>query len=81
MLIVAATTGEPLSGALLMMAFGIGTLPAVIAAGLAVNAGWVRSGALRKWSGAILILLGLWTAFAAPVMQSLRHAGRSSHGG
>lgn len=75
MLIVAATTGDPLNGALLMTAFGVGTLPAVTAAGLAINAGWVRSGALRKVSGMVLILLGTWTAFAVPVMQSLQHSG------
>jgi len=75
MLIVAATTGDPLRGAALMLAFGIGTLPAVIATGLAINAGWVRSGALRKVSGMVLIALGLWTALAVPLMQGMRHGG------
>jgi uncharacterized protein len=71
MLIVAATTGDPLHGATLMLAFGIGTLPAVIAAGLVINAGWVRSGALRRVSGVVLIGLGIWTALSVPVMTSL----------
>jgi sulfite exporter TauE/SafE len=70
-LIGAATTGDAGSGALLMAAFGLGTLPAL---GLGA---WLMAGRLptgpqwRRAAGALLVAAGLWTALAP---WSGRHA-------
>jgi sulfite exporter TauE/SafE len=66
-LFAAATTGSALGGATTMLAFGAGTLPA-----LGVGA-WLIGGRTdllrrpgwRRWSGALLIGLGLWSAWGA----------------
>lgn len=51
------------SAALTMFFFGLGTLPSMLATGYAAN--WVRGlqkhQAVRKVSGALLILFGVWT--------------------
>lgn len=51
------------SAALTMFFFGLGTLPSMLATGYAAN--WVRGlqkhQAVRKASGALLILFGIWT--------------------
>ncbi|WP_372987870.1 sulfite exporter TauE/SafE family protein [Marinobacter sp.] len=51
------------SAALTMFFFGLGTLPSMLATGYAAN--WVRGlqkhQAIRKASGALLILFGIWT--------------------
>ncbi len=51
------------SAALTMFFFGLGTLPSMLATGYAAN--WVRGlqkhQAVRKASGALLILFGVWT--------------------
>lgn len=52
-----------ISAALTMLCFGLGTLPSMLATGYA--AGWIktlqRRTSVRKVSGALLILFGLWT--------------------
>lgn len=51
------------SAALTMFFFGLGTLPSMLATGYAAN--WIRGvqkhRAVRKVSGALLVLFGLWT--------------------
>lgn len=64
MLVAAMGAGNALDGAGLMLAFGLGTAPAMVAAGTA-SAGLrrlARSLSLRRASGLLLVLLGLWTA-------------------
>lgn len=60
----AATSGEPLQGAAIMMVFGLGTLPALFASSLA--AGSLMQFLNHQWSrnvaGVLLILYGIWTA-------------------
>lgn len=60
------------SAALTMVFFGLGTLPSMLGAGYA--AGWISSlksnQTFRKFTGALLILFGLWTL---PLMALVGH--------
>ena len=72
----AASQGSSASGTAVMLAFGLGTLPALIVSG--VLAGqlkqWLARRALRQMMGLLLILFGLWT-----LSMSLQHAGHEHH--
>jgi uncharacterized protein len=84
-LLAAAVSGGALPGAATMCAFGLGTLPAMLAFSQA--GGWTRKllgpqrTALSGVFGAVLVACGLWTA-AMPLMDlsghGHRHAGESS---
>ncbi|HEB67020.1 MAG TPA: sulfite exporter TauE/SafE family protein [Gammaproteobacteria bacterium] len=71
-LLWAITAGGALPGALFMLAFGVGTLPATLTAGIVT--GWMtrfsRTRGLRQTVGVLLILLAL-LSFGL----NLRHAG------
>jgi len=60
-------------GALAMLAFGLGTLPAMLAAGWFSSqlARWLQSPALRKIMGLCLMAMGLWMIWQ--VQQSTVH--------
>jgi hypothetical protein len=62
-LAVAATAGDPVKGGLVMLAFGAGTLPAVMGAGLFTGmlASLARSKSLRQVAGVVIILMALAT--------------------
>jgi sulfite exporter TauE/SafE len=62
-LAVAATAGDPVKGGLVMLAFGAGTLPAVMGAGLFTGmlASLARSKSLRQVAGVLIILMALAT--------------------
>jgi len=62
-LALAVASGGPVQGALLMAAFGLGTLPATLATGLlAQRLTWLtRAPASRRVAGALMILFGVWT--------------------
>lgn len=63
MLAAAAASGSPLRGALLMACFGLGTSLAMATTGYAAGRGGLQARAwLRRPVGALLVLLGLWTA-------------------
>lgn len=64
-LAVAATAGDPVKGGLVMLAFGAGTLPAVMGAGLFTGmlASLARSRQLRQVAGILIILMALATLF------------------
>lgn len=55
--------GNPVDGALLMLYFGIGTLPAMIAVGLFANilADIAKSNAVRALAGIAMMTYGIWT--------------------
>lgn len=81
-LLAAAVSGGGLSGAVTMCAFGVGTLPAMLAF---THAGaWTRRlvvprrGAVSNVFGAVLVACGLWTA-AMPIMDLSGHG--HSHAG
>lgn len=62
---VAANSAQ--QGAFIMMAFGLGTLPALLSAGVAANmlSQWTQTKAIRLFSGLILILFGSHTLYIA----------------
>ena len=67
MLAMAGLAGGMADGALVMLAFGAGTLPALFAAGLAAARLRVlaQSTVLRRSAAAAYIALGAWFAFSA----------------
>lgn len=80
MLAMASLAGGPGDGALVMLAFGAGTLPALFAAGLAASRlrDLARSTVLRRSAAAAYIALGAWLAFTAIAGPS--HAHGAAHG-
>jgi uncharacterized protein len=64
-LAVAATVGEPVKASMVMLAFGAGTLPAVMGAGLFTGllASMARAKNLRQIAGVSIIAMALATAF------------------
>lgn len=62
----AVATGSATTGALTMIAFGLGTVPAMLGVGLIgslVSVNWRRH--LYRWSGVIMIILGMATVARA----------------
>ena len=64
-LAVAATVGEPVKASLVMLAFGAGTLPAVMGAGLFTGmlSAMARVKHLRQIAGVLIIAMALVTTF------------------
>ena len=62
-LIWSISTGDPLRGALLMLSFGLGTLPNLLAMG--VFSSWVTTQTRKPWvrqvAGALVAGFGVWT--------------------
>ncbi len=84
MLALASLAGSPAEGALVMLCFGAGTLPALVAAGLAASrlGALARSTLLRRSAAAVYLALGVWLAFTALTGDShLSHGGHGGHGG
>jgi sulfite exporter TauE/SafE len=69
-LLIAATSAKPLSGAMVMFAFGIGTLPAMVMSGLgaAQLSTFMRRRGTRIGLGLLIVILGLLT-IAMPVAK------------
>ncbi len=67
-LLIAATTADPLGGGLVMMAFGIGTMPAMIATGVSASKLSQFMSRKRLGAGLLIILIGLAT-IAMPVIK------------
>jgi sulfite exporter TauE/SafE len=72
----AASGGESARGAVLMLGFGLGTLPAVMASGAMAASlrATLQRRELRAVIGLLLIGFGIWTIAAA-----LRHGGHAQH--
>lgn len=66
-LIWTSSTGSALAGALFMLAFGAGTLPTVMTAG--ILSGWIvrfsRNQQARRWIGLLIIIMGLASIYLA----------------
>jgi sulfite exporter TauE/SafE len=79
-LAVAATAGEPVKASLVMLAFGAGTLPAVMGAGLFT--GFLSAMAsikhLRKIAGVLIIAMALATAFWPMDHSKMNHGSDAS---
>jgi sulfite exporter TauE/SafE len=74
-LLLAATTAEPTSGGLVMIAFGLGTMPAMIATGVSASKLAQFMSRRRVGAGLLIVALGLAT-IAMPVMK-LSNSGES----
>ncbi len=78
-LLIAATTANPMAGGLVMLAFGLGTIPAMIATGIGAARISQFMSRRRLGAGLLIVLLGLAT-LAMPVMnlsgpaQSMNHS-------
>ena len=80
MLAMAGLAGGPADGALVMLAFGAGTLPSLFAAGLAAASlrRLARSALLRRTAAAAYIALGAWFAFTALSGPIHSHGGATA---
>lgn len=69
------TTGSPRDGAVLMLGFGIGTLPAMLLAGNAMHylRNWVRSPLIRTSAGVAVIVFGIYGGVSAFNEHSHHH--------
>lgn len=80
-LAVAATAGDPVRGGLVMLAFGAGTLPAVMGAGLFTGmlASLARSKKLRQAAGVLIILMAVVTFFWPLAPGHQHHQAQGTH--
>jgi len=74
-LLLAATTADTISGGLVMVAFGLGTMPAMIATGLSASKLVAFMNRNRLGAGLLIVLLGIAT-LAMPLTSML---GNSEH--
>jgi len=81
MVLMAMLVGDWRLSALLMAAFGIGTMPAMAAMGLASSRlkPPARDATLKRLAGLALIIFGIWTA-AQPIASALQ-GGQHQHSG
>lgn len=81
-LLIAVVGHDPLTGAVLMFAFGLGTVPMLVATHGTVN--WLRNQIgrlrLRQMNGAIMMLSGL-AVIIVPIAMTSLHGSHSGHGG
>jgi sulfite exporter TauE/SafE len=81
MLLLAATTADAVSGAAVMAAFGLGTLPAMVSATVAFDRAarlLASKATLRTVAGSLLLAFGLWTAGNA-AYHAFGHGAHSGH--
>lgn len=79
-LLLAATTTEVASGALVMISFGLGTMPAMLATGMSASKLAQFMSGKRVGAGLLIIVLGLAT-IAMPVMKLSGTQEQSGHSG
>ena len=77
-LLLAATTAKPASGGLVMIAFGLGTMPAMVLTGLSASKLSAFMSRNRLGAGVLIILLGLAT-LAMPVFSMSGASGNNGH--
>jgi sulfite exporter TauE/SafE len=77
---IAATSGNAASGALVMLVFGIGTLPALLVAGASASklAAWIRHPILRRLTGLMLVGIGFF-ALAMPYLHGNSGGAHQHH--
>jgi len=80
-LLWSASAGTALKGGLYMLAFGLGTMPAVMTAGIAV--GWtgkfLKAPRVRQVLGLVLIAFGIWALLQAVGALPHSHHGHHQH--
>lgn len=78
---VAATGQQPMMGVLFMLAFGLGTMPMLLMTGITLS--WlqqkIKALNLRKFSGGIMLLSGLFIAFSPTAMHLMHHSHDGAH--
>jgi sulfite exporter TauE/SafE len=77
-LLLAATTANPLHGGLVMIAFGTGTMPAMIATGIGASKLSQFMSRKRLGAGLLIVLLGVLT-LAMPVMRLSGESSSAAH--
>jgi len=77
-LLIAATTASPLNGAGVMLAFGMGTMPAMVLSGLSAARLSALMSRNRRTAGLLIVLLGLAT-LALPVSGLFNDTARHQH--
>lgn len=77
-LLLAATTADAASGGLVMLAFGLGTMPAMLATGLSASKLGQILNRRRLSAGLLIALIGLAT-IAMPVMKLSAPQAQSTH--
>jgi hypothetical protein len=77
---MAATAGSAAAGGLVMLAFGLGTLPALLLGGASASTlhRWKRRPLLRRVAGMLMIAIGLLALTALTTHRTTDH-GRHSH--
>ncbi|MEO8101493.1 MAG: sulfite exporter TauE/SafE family protein [Betaproteobacteria bacterium] len=77
MLLTAMSAGSAGGGALTMLAFGAGTLPAMVGAGWSAGRlrGWTRQPRIRLAAGIAVIALGVWGIARAGSLEQLQAFG------
>lgn len=76
-LAISATMGDPVDSALVMLAFGAGTLPAVMGAGIFTGflASLAKAKSLRQIAGVSIIVMALVAVFWPMSHQDHQHSG------
>ncbi len=77
-LLLAATTADAANGALVMIAFGLGTMPAMVMTGLGAAKLSVVMSRYRLGAGLLIVILGIATV-AMPVMSLSGDSGHANH--
>lgn len=77
-LLIAATTASPLNGAAVMVAFGAGTMPAMVLSGLSASRLSAFMSRNRRTAGLLIVLLGLAT-LAMPVSSLIKNTDHKHH--
>ena len=77
-LLLAATTAKPASGGMVMIAFGFGTMPAMVLTGLSASKLSAFMSRNRLGAGILLMILGLAT-LAIPVFSMSGASGNNGH--
>nr|WP_272890587.1 sulfite exporter TauE/SafE family protein [Stutzerimonas stutzeri] len=81
-LLWSASQGDALDSAMLMLAFGIGTWPVLLATGLAAErlTALLRKRGVRMVGGVMVILFGLWTLPGPHQQWLMGHGSGAAHG-
>ena len=77
-LLLAATTANGVNGGLVMISFGIGTMPAMIMTGLSASKLSMFMSRRRLGAGLLIVVIGLATV-AMPVMKLSAASGNAPH--
>ena len=68
----ATATADPLQAGLLMLCFGLGTLPTMaLVTTLGATAGAYSKGDIQKLTGAVVVLMGAWTLYEGIVFYDI----------